>query len=160
MNWAPLWSVIVDSSLWEEPDYVVKVFLTMMALKDSQHIYRGSAFNLKKRAHKTEQEVLDAWKILSSPDKRRLEKQPYEGRRIEAVDGGWLLLNGEKYRELVQIEMKRERDRKSQAAARLKRKLADKAGKSGKVWPKVPPSIVCDGCGLQPCVCEAAEVMP
>jgi len=120
-TWAPLWSGIVDSSIWDEPDYVVKVFLTMMALKDSDHIYRGNAYRLAKRSRKTEAEVLDALKILSSPDKKRLEPQPYDGRRIKAVEDGWLILNGEKYRAAVALEMKRARNRRAQAALRARR---------------------------------------
>ena len=64
-SWAPLWSGIVDSSIWDEPDYVVKVFLTMMALKDSDHIVRLTAYQISKRAKKDELEVLDALKILN-----------------------------------------------------------------------------------------------
>lgn len=108
----------MDSSLWDEPDYVCKVFLTMMALKDEDHVYRGSAYELGKRAKKTEAECLEALKMLSAPDKRRLEKQEFDGRRIEAVPDGWLILNGEKYRQLISREMKRVRDRRAQRARR------------------------------------------
>lgn len=117
-TWTPLWSMIVDSSLWQEPDYVIKIYLTMIALKDEDHVYRGTAFGLGKRANKTEQEVIDALKILSSPDTRRKERQQFEGRRIEPVDDGWFILNGPKYRELVAVEMKRARDRRSAKAYR------------------------------------------
>ncbi len=123
LNWAPLWSGIVDSSLWDEPDHVRIVFVTMLALKDSGHVYSGSAYKLAQRAKKTEVEVLDALRILSSPDTRRLEKQEFDGRRIQAVEDGWLILNGEKYQEEMQAEIKRARDRKSQQAARERRKL-------------------------------------
>lgn len=123
-TWAPIWSFIVDSSLWSEPDYVIKVFLTMIALKDSDHVYRGDAYKLAQRAKKTELEVLEALKVLASPDTKRIEKQQYDGRRIRAVDGGWLVLNGEKYRELVQVEMRRARNRRAQAAYRARKKAA------------------------------------
>lgn len=121
-TWAPLWSGIVDSSIWDEPDYVVKVFLTMMAVKDADHIVRFSAYQLGRKARKTEAEVLDALKILSSPDTRRLAPQEHEGRRILAVEEGWLILNGSKYRELVSLEMKRARNRRAQAAWRERKK--------------------------------------
>lgn len=127
-TWAPLWSMVVDSSLWSEPDYVVKIFLTMMALKDSDHVYRGSAFSLAQRAHKTEAEVLDALKILASPDARRIETQEYDGRRIQAVEDGWLILNGEKYRKLMSDEMRRARNREAQRRFRLKNKGRPIAG--------------------------------
>lgn len=121
-TWFPLWSTCVDSSIWDEPDYVVKVFLTMMALKDADHIVRLNAFQLGKRARKSEQEVLDALKVLSSPDTRRVEQQEFEGRRIRAVEDGWLVLNGEKYRAMVSAEMKKARNRRAQAAYRARQK--------------------------------------
>lgn len=129
-TWAPLWSSIVDSSIWDEPDYVVKIFLTMIALKDSDHIYRGTAYNLGQRSRKTEVEVLDALRILSSPDSKRVEHQEYGGRRIRAVDDGWLVLNGEKYREQVQIEMRRARYRRAQAAYRSRKKQKELRGEA------------------------------
>lgn len=100
-TWAPLFSKIVDSSLWCEPDYVVKVFITMLAKKDADHIVRGNAFNIASWSRKTEKEVLEALRILSSPDKRRLEPQPFDGRRIERVDDGWLVLNGQAYQDMM-----------------------------------------------------------
>jgi hypothetical protein len=117
-----LWCGIVDSSVWEEPDHVVKVWCTILALKDADHVYRGTAFQLSRRAKKTEIEVLDALKILSSPDSRREEQQKFEGRRIEMVEDGWLVLNGEFYRQKMQEEAKKARNRRSQQAWRERQK--------------------------------------
>jgi len=117
-TWAPLWSGIVDSSLWDEPDNVVKVFMTMLAVKDSDHIVRFNAYQLARKSRKTELEVMEALKVLAAPDKRRLEHQEFEGRRIKSVEEGWLVLNGEKYRSKVSLEMRRARNRKAQAARR------------------------------------------
>ena len=124
-TWAPLWSPIVDSSLWEENGDVVKVFMTMLATKDSLHICELDAYRIANRCHfKTkdggvdELRVLDILKLLASPDKRRQSKQEFEGRRIKAVEGGWLILNGEKYRKMVQKEQIKARNRRSQATYR------------------------------------------
>jgi hypothetical protein len=100
-GYTPIFSKIVDSSLWCESDVVVKVFLTMLAKKDADGIVRGNAFNISQWAKKTEQEVLEALRILSAPDTRRLEPQPHEGRRIERVPEGWLMLNAEVYQNLM-----------------------------------------------------------
>lgn len=132
-TWAPLWNGIVDSSIWDEPDYVVKVFLTMMAIKDADHIVRCTAYQIARKARKTETEVLEALKVLSNPDTLRLEKQEHEGRRIKAVEDGWLILNGEKYREKVQIEMRKARNRRAQAAFRQRQK--EREMRSGKPLP-------------------------
>lgn len=97
MSWAPLFSKIVDSSIWREPDAVVKVFITMLAKKGSDHIVRANAYMIGEWSKKSEKEVLDALKVLSSPDKRRIEPQPFDGRRIQKVEDGWLILNGQHY---------------------------------------------------------------
>ena len=117
-TFAPIFSKIVDSSLWDEPDHVVKVFLTMLAKKDFDHVVRGNAYNISKWSRKSEKEVLDALKILSSPDKKRLEPQVHEGRRIKKVPDGWLVLNGANYRKLAQDVSERVRKARWAAAKR------------------------------------------
>lgn len=107
-RWTPLWNMIVDSSVWEEDDATCKVFVTLLALKDPDHVVRLTAYQIGKKANKPEAEVLKALKILSSPDRRRIEPQEHEGRRIERVEDGWLVLAGQKYQEMVQ-EMIRQR---------------------------------------------------
>ena len=115
--------MIVDSSIWDEDDSVCKVFITMMALKDADHIVRLTAYQIGRRCRKSEQEVMDALLILASPDKRRVEPQEFDGRRIKKVDDGWLMLNGEKYKRLAQEESRKAKNRRSIAAFRLRQKL-------------------------------------
>lgn len=126
-TYAPLWNSIVDSSLWCEPDNVVKVFLTMMAKKDADHVVRGSAFNIAQWAKKTEKEVLAALKVLAAPDRTRLEPQPFDGRRIEKHPDGWLVLNGDKYRRMMREANRREYQRIKQAEYRDRKKLGKSA---------------------------------
>lgn len=128
-TWAPIWSCIVDSSLWEEPSDVVKVFLTMIATKDSDHICRLDAYRIAKKCNFRDKNgdvdevlVLGILKVLASPDRRRKHKQPYEGRRIKATEDGWLVLNGEKYKQMVQEEMRKARWRRAQAKWRERHK--------------------------------------
>lgn len=121
-TWAPIWSGIVESSIWDEPDFVVKVFMTMLAKKDADHICRKNAYQLSCLSRKSETEVLDALRILSSPDSRRVEPQEHEGRRIQAVEDGWLVLNGAKYRDMISKEMTRARNARAQAAFRDRQK--------------------------------------
>jgi hypothetical protein len=123
-TWTPLWSGIVNSSLWAEPDSVVKIFLTMLALKDYDNVCRLDVYGIADRSKKSQEEVLEALRILSSPDTRRITPQPFEGRRVEAVADGWLILNGEKYRDQVSEEMRKARNRRAMANWRAK-----KAGK-------------------------------
>lgn len=119
-TWTPLFSKIVDSSIWAEPDHVVKVFLTMLALKDADQVVRYNAFAIAQRAHKTEAEVLAALKVLSEPDRNRIEPQPHEGKRVERVDGGWLLLNGQYYEDMMRTLNRRVYKTKKQREYRAK----------------------------------------
>lgn len=121
-TWCPLWNGIVYSSIWDEEDYVLKVFMTMLALKDKFHIVSLTAYQLSKLSRKSETEVLDALKILSSPDTKRKEKQEFNGRRIRAVPEGWLILNGQKYQDQVYLEQIRRKNREGQQAWRNRKK--------------------------------------
>jgi len=108
---------------------VVKVFLTMLAKKDGDHVLRANAFMIGEWAKKSEAEVLAALKILASPDTKRIEPQPYEGRRIQKVEDGWLILNGEYYRELVKKANRQAYQAKWQADKRAKERMIQSIGK-------------------------------
>jgi hypothetical protein len=130
MNYfSPLSDAIVDSSIWEEPDHVFRVFIGMLSIQGKDHIIRMDSYKLHRRLHMDHAKVLDALRVLSSPDSKRAE-QPHEGRRLAAVEGGWLILNGEEYRKKAQLILKRSRDAKAQANYR--------ARKSGKPLPYPP----------------------
>ena len=108
-SWCPITDDLPDSSVWDEPYPVRVLWISMLALKNSQFVVLAdSAYKLARRANMKEQEVIDALNVLSSPDIRRGEDQKFEGRRIEKVEGGWLILNGEKYRDLIAHLTRRE----------------------------------------------------
>jgi hypothetical protein len=122
LAFTPLFSCIVDSSLWEENDGVVKVFMTMLAKQDRDYVVRGSAYNIAKWSNKKEADVLDALAVLSAPDTKRLEKQEFEGRRIERVEDGWLILNGALYAKRMRLLFERARKTKWERDNRTGRK--------------------------------------
>jgi hypothetical protein len=128
-TWCPIFSKIVDSSIWRESDLVVKVFLTMLAKKDYDHVVRANAYMIGEWAKKSEGEVLEALKILSSPDRKRLEPQPFEGRRVEKVGEGWLVLNGEYYRDMMVAMNEKARKRRWAAQKRAQEREEKKAEK-------------------------------
>jgi hypothetical protein len=125
--WAPIWSGIVDSTIWEEKDHVFRVFIGMLAIKDYDHVVRYDAYKLARRLHLSLDLILDAIRVLSSSDDRR-PGQPFDGRRIQLHPEGWLVLNGEKYAELTRVEMRRRRWRKAQEK---RRKLTKQKASSG-----------------------------
>lgn len=122
-SWSPIWQGILDSSIWEEPDHVLRVFVALLSLKGMDDVVQFDDYKLARRIHMDLDmpRFLDALRILASPDLKR-PGQEFEGRRIEKVDGGWKLLNGEKYREMMKLENKRARDRRAQAMARQRKK--------------------------------------
>ncbi len=120
--YAPVFAKIVDSSLWCEDDYVIKIFITMLVKKDRDNVCRGSAFNIAQWSRKREEEVIKALKILSSPDKRRLERQAFDGRRIQRMEDGWLILNAAFYQE----EMRKANRRSYQALKQREYRARDK----------------------------------
>lgn len=134
MNYAPMFSQIADSSLWEEPYHVRILFVTMMAKKQADHVVYADEYRLKKWSNLySMEEVMDALDILSSPDPKRPGQQ-FDGRRIQKVDGGWLVLNGEYYEELMQIV--NERCRKARWAREQRRKAKEaKKNKGNKFHP-------------------------
>ena len=133
IGYTPIFSKIVDSSLWGESDVVVKVFLTLLAKKDGDNVVRGNAYNIAQWAKKTEQEVLEALRVLSSPDTRRVEPQPFQGRRIEKVDEGWRLLNGEFYQNLMREVNRRAYKAQKQREYRARRAIAEVRPSNGPV---------------------------
>ena len=104
-TWTPIFRKIVDSSVWMEDDAVCKVWITLLALKDRDQVVRSTAFTIGKmfwpREDGFELKAMAALERLASPDRSRVEPQPYDGRRIEKVEGGWLILNGQKYEDIM-----------------------------------------------------------
>lgn len=122
-TFTPLFSKIVNSSIWTEPYYVRVLWLTMLAVQDSDHVVRYSAFSLAQAGKMTEGEVLEGLKILSEPDTKRIEPQEHEGRRIEKVEDGWLILSGEKYQKMMQTIFHRARNREAMRERRRMEKV-------------------------------------
>jgi hypothetical protein len=117
-SYTRLFSGIVHSSLWRsEPDHVRLVWVTMLALADKQGEVHSSVPGLADCARVTVGQCEYALERLSSPDEWSRTKDD-EGRRIRAIDGGWLLLNHGKYRDMGgealsgRERQKRYRDRK------------------------------------------------
>ncbi len=94
-----LFGSILDSSIWGEDHTTRIVWITMLAMADEHGMVHASIGGLAHRARVTVPECEAALDILTSPDQHS-RSSAHEGRRVEDVEGGWLLLNYEKYREL------------------------------------------------------------
>jgi hypothetical protein len=131
-SFTPVFSKIVDSSLWTESDFVCKVFVTLLAIKDSDHIARVNAFGLGRKCWPMddagEARAIEALKILESPDTKRIEPQPFDGRRIKKVEDGYLILNGQTYEEMMRSVSRKVYKARKEREYRAKKKLAGDAG--------------------------------
>jgi hypothetical protein len=123
MGYSKLFNEIVLSTIWDAPDPVRLVWITMLAVKDRWHVVNSSLPGLAHMARVSEKDCRKAIDILSSPDPESRSKE-HEGRRIEEVDGGWVVLNGEKYRNKMSLDERREYNRLKQREYRKKRKLS------------------------------------
>lgn len=124
-SYAPLFASITESSLWREAPYVRVVFLTMLAVKDWDHVVRKEDHHLCFLSHVTDGEFLNAIEILSKPDTESQIRQPYDGRRIERQSDGWLILNGEKYQETMRKLNKRAAAARRQREQRERNRVRD-----------------------------------
>jgi hypothetical protein len=96
-----IFTKILDSSVWLEPTPTRIVWITLIAAMDETGFCPFAAVgNVAARARVSDQEAHKALKTLESPDPESSD-QDNEGRRIERVPGGWLVLNATKYRAIV-----------------------------------------------------------
>ena len=94
-----LYGSILDSTVWLESLPTKVLWVTMLAMADADGCVAASVPGLAKRAGVTRSECEAALEILAVPDPD--SKTPdNDGRRIEKVTGGWLILNARLYREL------------------------------------------------------------
>lgn len=115
-GYTKLFGSILDSTIWLEDLHVKVVWITMLAMSDRDGIVEGSIPGLAKRAGVAVPQCEESLDKFLAPDKYS-RSQDFDGRRIEVVDGGWRLLNREKYRDKLDAE-----DQREKAAERQRRK--------------------------------------
>lgn len=94
-----LYGSILTSSVWQEPMATRLVWITMLTLADKKGYVNASIPGLANLARVDISDCMKALDTLMMPDPFSRSKND-DGRRIEEVDGGWRLINHEKYREL------------------------------------------------------------
>jgi len=136
-----LFTKILDSSIWLEPDTTRIVWLTCIASMDEAGVvYFASVANLAHRANVPLGRAETAVKALESPDPNSSDPE-YGGRRLERIPGGWIVLNADKYRGLVTRAIAREQTRERVRKFRARRKSSNadvtetKRGGNGRVTP-------------------------
>lgn len=114
-----LFNSILHSTVWSEPNEVRILWITMLAMANKHGEVMASVPGLARMAGITIDETEHGLSRFMEPDP--YSRTPdHEGRRIEKVEGGWLLLNHGKYRALMSAEERREYNRRKQAERRAK----------------------------------------
>lgn len=109
-SFTKLSSGILASTVWQEPNSTRIVWITMLALADKTGHVAASIPGLAHLARVTLQEAEAALATFSAPDPYSRTPEN-EGRRIEPVPGGWVLLNHGAYRARRDADETKERKR-------------------------------------------------
>jgi hypothetical protein len=112
-GYVKLFSGILHSSLWLECMATRITWITLLALADADGFVSISKPALAAAARVSMDEVDVAIQYFTSPDP--FSRTPDDdGRRLIKVDGGFRIVNYEKYRNMLSVAAKRERDRERQ----------------------------------------------
>lgn len=122
MSHVKLFATITDSSIWDQPDHVCKIWITLLAMADWHGCVYASLPGLANRARKSIREVEEALEVFRAPDPYSRSPE-HDGRRLVDIDGGWMLLNYTKHREAKNAEALRESKRLYAARARAAKKV-------------------------------------
>lgn len=120
-GYTKLFSNILTSSVWQEPDETRIVWITLLALSDSQGKVEAAIPGLANVANVSLESTIKALKRLQAPDPYSRSKH-HEGRRIQQCEGGWIILNHATYRNKLSEPDRREYQRVKQAEYRKRRK--------------------------------------
>ena len=120
-TYTKLFNTIVTSTIWQEDKDTKILWITILAVKDADGYIDASIPGLAKLAGLSIEETNTALDKLLAPDPYSRTKD-YEGRRITEVDGGWLVLNHQKYRDIRNPEKRRLQNREAQRKYREKHK--------------------------------------
>lgn len=113
-----LFTKILDSSIWLEPTSTRIVWVTLLAAMDADGYAHFSAIdNLAGRARVTTAEAEAAIKCFLEPDENS-ENKSHEGRRVERVPGGYMILNFQAHRDMVNRDVQRYQTRQRVAKHR------------------------------------------
>lgn len=98
MSYVKLFGSILASTIWREPPTTRVLWITMLAMADRDGVVEASVPGLADLARLSIDECRRGLASLEGPDPDS-RTIAHEGRRIAKVDGGWLVLNYEFYRD-------------------------------------------------------------
>lgn len=135
-GYTKLFASILGSTVWREDAETRLVWITLLALANKDGIAEASVPGLADFARVTVDGARRALVKLSSPDPDS-RTADYEGRRIQEVPGGWLLLNHRRYRDRMNADERREYKRQRQAEYRKRHRPVDTVDNRGQMLNNV-----------------------
>lgn len=120
-SYTKLWGQILESTIWQEPNDLIVLWIAILALKDKDHMVFATIPGLAARTKITCELCAKYMARLEGPDKWS-GNQEHEGRRLAKVEGGWLVLNGQKYQDFMREEQRREACKAAMQRLRANRK--------------------------------------
>ncbi len=94
-----LYGSILDSSVWGESHATVRVWIAMLAMADADGVVTASLSGLRRRANVSADECAQALEVLQGADGDD-SSGVGEGERVIKQQGGWLVVNHRRYRDL------------------------------------------------------------
>ncbi len=131
-TWSPLFSSIVQSSIWGKPPHIKIVWITMLALKDKTGFVESSVSGLARASVVTMEQCQEALDDFLSPDGDSKCKDN-EGMKIKVGNGGWYILGHERFQTKMKDVSTKINNAKRQAKFRAKKKGDPLPGESSYV---------------------------
>ena len=127
-GYAKIFEAILESTVWGLSKEARILWITILVKKDRRQVVRASVPGLAHAARLSVDETRAALAELEAPDPDS-QSQDQEGRRIVRLpDGGWFVVNGAKYRDMLSLDDRREYQRVKQAEYRAAKKAAAAGG--------------------------------
>ena len=137
MTFTKLFSSITESSIWSQDDATRLVWITMLAMADRHGRVWAAIPGLANRARVSIPACEKALECFLSPDEYSRTKN-FNGVRIEPIDGGWRLLNHQKYRDIRDEETRKEQNALAQSRFRSKQSKPESAKSKPRVSTSKP----------------------
>jgi hypothetical protein len=152
-----IFTKILDSSIWLEPDATRIVWLTCIAAMDEDGFCCfASPANLAHRANVSLPACISALETLEGPDLNSSDPAN-DGRRLERVPGGWMVLNCDKYREIITRQMSKESNRAR--VARFRKNVGGQTQWNAIRAEMLAESPMCSYCKQEPAT-EIDHIVP
>lgn len=144
MAWTKLDSSLPRSTIWQESSDTRVVWITMLALANRKGIVESSLPGLAHEARVSREAAEEAIAKFLAPDPDS-RNPAHEGRRIEPIDGGWLLLNYESYR-LNQREIEADKKRRHRAKKAAEKSEVKSVADEAAAMEAARTSVLCPQC--------------